>query len=131
MAQNWNLDIDKHLNRFVPRSFLHIFPRQVSYFLGHRDASHQDQEVGSLIIAFWALVGAFAGVVAIEATFQIPAIQAHHPPLLIASFVGQICKLDLFNKFPLNKTGRVQQQFLSSTPSQVLLLSRGTVFLAI
>ncbi|KAG8532295.1 uncharacterized protein KY384_003936 [Bacidia gigantensis] len=87
-ASFWHVDIDKCLNVFVPQNFVHCLPRPIAHFLGYRETPQK--ELGNLLIAFWACVGAFVDVVLIESVFMIPQIRHEKPPLLIASFVCQI-----------------------------------------
>jgi hypothetical protein len=85
--RDWDLDIDRYLNRILPPSPLHKLPTPVSRWLGYRAEQHQD--VGNILGAFWSLVGAFAGLAVIVAVFNhTGVIHAHHPPALIASFVS-------------------------------------------
>ena len=83
--ESWDVDIDKLLNRFVPYNRLFKLPRPVSRFLGYRSGPHH--EIGNVLVAWWAFVGAFAGVAVIEAVLMIPEIQKHGVPTAIASFV--------------------------------------------
>jgi hypothetical protein len=86
-SREWDLDLDHYLNRILPASPLHKFPTPVSRFLGYRRTQRQD--VGNVIGAFWSMVGAFCGLAVVAAVFDnTNSIQMHHPPALIASFVG-------------------------------------------
>lgn len=85
-AKNWHFDVDEYLNPFIPRNRLHRLPKPIANILGSRD--HPREQIGNLLVAAWACLGAFVGVIIIEATFMIPAIKDHGVPLLIASFVG-------------------------------------------
>ena len=86
-AEKWNLDIDKYLNHIVPPSPLHHLPNPLSRFLGYR--KEQKQDVGNILGAVWSLLGAFCGLAVIAAVFNNTApIQAHSPPVFIASFVS-------------------------------------------
>lgn len=85
-VREWELDVDRYLNRVLPASPLHRFPVSISRFLGYR--KEQSQDVGNVLGAFWALVGAFCGLSVVAAVFNnTGAIHARHPPALIASFV--------------------------------------------
>lgn len=84
-AKDWHLDIDRSINPYIPRNIVYRLPSSLSRFLGYRDRPRQ--EIGNVIVAAWALLGAFVGVIVIEAVFMIPKIRQHGPPLLIASFV--------------------------------------------
>ncbi|KAH8724770.1 HPP family-domain-containing protein, partial [Phaeosphaeriaceae sp. PMI808] len=84
-AEEWDLDIDRYLNRVLPSSPLHKFPTPVSRFLGYRKTQRQD--VGNVLGAFWASIGAFCGLAVVAAVFNnTESIRWHHPPALIASF---------------------------------------------
>jgi len=86
-AREWDLDIDRYLNRIIPPSPLHKLPTPVSRFLGHRKETRQD--VGNILGAFWSLLGALCGVAVVAAVFNnTDSIQWHQPPALIASFGG-------------------------------------------
>lgn len=84
-AKDWHIDVDKHLNLYIPQNLVHRFPRPISHFLGHRDRPRTG--IGNLLVAGWALVGAFVGVVVLEAAFMASVFKDHGAPLLIASFV--------------------------------------------
>ena len=84
-AKDWHFDLDHHLNPYLPRNRISRLSKPLSRFLGYRDGPRP--EVGNVLIAGWAFVGAFVGIVAIEALFMIPAIQNHGVPLLVASSV--------------------------------------------
>ena len=85
-AKFWHIDVDRLINPFIPANFIHRLPRPVSRFLGYRETPQHD--IGNLLVALWACVGAFLGVIVIEGVFMIPEIRHHGPPLVIASFVG-------------------------------------------
>jgi hypothetical protein len=112
-AQDWDLDLDRYLNRIIPSSPLGKFPTPVSRFLGYRRTQRQD--VGNILGAFWSLLGAFCGLAVIVAVFNnTESIRQHHPPALIASFV----RLRLsFSKKGVTDEYRVHPQFWSTTPS--------------
>ena len=84
-AKDWHINIDKYLRPYIPRNLVHKLPRPLSHFLGHRDRA--GARIGNVLVAAWALLGAFVGVAVIEAAFMAPAIKDHGVPLLIASFV--------------------------------------------
>ena len=86
----WNLDIDRYTNPWTPRNPIYLLPRPISHFLGYR--TRPEKEVGDVVVAVWALVGAFALVVVLAATFMIPEIQSHAPPIVIGSFVRMTLK---------------------------------------
>jgi len=80
----FDFDIDTHLNRFVPRSRLYLLPKPISWFLGYR--SSPQPRLGRLLINAWAGIGAFVGLIIVEAVFRTPTLQNHGSPVIIASF---------------------------------------------
>lgn len=87
-VKSWDIDIDRWLNPLVPYNRLSRLPPPVSRFLGYRDGPRG--EIGNVLVAWWAFVGAFSGVAAIEAVLMIPEIQKHGVPTVIASFVRSV-----------------------------------------
>lgn len=84
-ARQWDIDIDHYADRYIPASQLFRFPKPISRFLGYREKPEHD--VGNVLGAFWSLLGAFCGLGVIAAVFNnTEVIQAHNPPVLIASF---------------------------------------------
>ncbi|KAL9067978.1 MAG: hypothetical protein Q9161_006501 [Pseudevernia consocians] len=83
-AKDWHFDVDKYLKSYVPRNLVNRLPKPLSHFLGHRNTPRT--EIGNIIVAGWALLGAFVGVATIEAAFMAPTIKDHEVPLLIGSF---------------------------------------------
>lgn len=92
----WHFDIDTYLNRIVPAPPWHWVPRPISHFLGYR-GYRPPRPTGNLVIAFWALVGAFCGVsVVMSVTMRVPSFQHHHAPSVIASMVSFVgIRIDL------------------------------------
>ncbi|KAG7005236.1 hypothetical protein G7Y79_00021g051030 [Physcia stellaris] len=82
--RDWNIDIDQWLNPYLPSNRLSKLPRPISHFLGHRNEPRPD--VGNVLVACWAFVGAFVGVIIIESFLMIPVIHDHGGPIIIASF---------------------------------------------
>lgn len=85
-AKDVHFDLDDYLNRFVPRSRLYRLPRPLSHFLGYRDTP--EPQVGNILIATWALIGAFCGLTVVTAVYKFsPGINEYHPPVVFASLV--------------------------------------------
>lgn len=81
-----NFDIDIYLNRLVPRSRLHLLPRPLSWFLGHR-APGESEHPGNLLVWFWSFAGAFCGIALIEAVSLSEAVRnGYDIPLVLGSF---------------------------------------------
>ena len=85
-AQDIHFDIDDYLNRLVFPSQLHRLPKPLSWFLGYREKSAP--EVGNVLIAIWALVGTFCGIMFVGAVFDYSdRIKSYHGPVVFASLV--------------------------------------------
>jgi len=85
-AQDIHFDIDKYLNRLIFPSKLHHLPKPVSWFLGYRE--HPAPDVGNILIAIWALVGTFCGIMVVGAVFSYWGhIKSYHAPVVFASLV--------------------------------------------
>lgn len=83
---SWNFDIDQWLNPLVPRPPWQQLPNFISHFLGYR--KEPLKPIGTLLIAGWAFVGVFLGLVVVElVTKQVAVFQQHQAPIIIASFV--------------------------------------------
>lgn len=83
-AKDWHFDVDSYLKPYILQNPVYRLPKPLSHFLGHRVGPRT--QIGNILVAGWALLGAFVGVVVIEAVFMAPIIQHHGVPLLIASF---------------------------------------------
>ena len=99
-AKDVDIDIDKYLNRFIPRSRIHRLPTPISRFLGYR--AHPRKELGNVIIAAWSFIGAFCGVAIIEGVFMSQSIHAHGAPLIIGGFVRELSSSDEYATNPMN-----------------------------
>jgi hypothetical protein len=115
---SFDFDVDLYINRIVPRSRLHLLPKPISRFLGYR--KEPAKPVGSIKIWFWSFIGAFAGILIIEAVFHTPGLHSHGTPIVIGSFV---CLLNLFltSKLTINFQGAaaiLEYQVIGSPLSQ-------------
>jgi len=81
--RSWNLDVDRWLNYYIPRNRVDRLPSPISRFLGHG----QRKPIGNVLVAWWAFIGAFIGIVIVEAVLMIPEIHNHGVPIVVASFV--------------------------------------------
>ncbi|KAF7877574.1 hypothetical protein EAF04_001249 [Stromatinia cepivora] len=79
-----DFDIDQYLNRFIPSPKFYILPTPISWFLGYR--SNPRPRTGSLVIWFWAFIGAFCGIAIIENIYRSAYFKERGSPLVIASF---------------------------------------------
>jgi hypothetical protein len=80
-----DFDVDHYMNRFVPRPRLHLLPKPISWFLGYR--SEPTPPLGSLVVWFYAFLGAFLGLIVVEAVFQAKGLKDHGAPTVVASLV--------------------------------------------
>jgi hypothetical protein len=83
-----DFDVHHYINRIVTRPRLHLLPRPISWILGYR--SQPKPQIGSVLVWLWAFVGAFAGLLVVQAVFQSKGIKVHGAPTVIASFVRRI-----------------------------------------
>jgi hypothetical protein len=82
-----DLDIDRYINPFLPRSRVHQLPKPISRFLGHRDEPRQN--IGNIITWAYSFIGAFCGIALIAGVFGSSAtIRSHAPPVIVGSFVS-------------------------------------------
>ncbi|KAE9381672.1 HPP-domain-containing protein [Stipitochalara longipes BDJ] len=79
----FDFDVDHYINRFVPRSRLHLLPTPISWLLGYR--SKPMPRIGSALVWLWAFIGAFGGLLVVQAVFQTEGIKDHGAPTVIAS----------------------------------------------
>ena len=84
-ATDFDFDIDRYLNRFIPRNGVHVLPRCLSHFLGYRVRPYR--EPGNILIAWWSFAGAFVGIAVVEWMFKVPLIASHGVPTIVASSV--------------------------------------------
>lgn len=83
----WHIDLDRHLNPFLPPSTLHRLPYPISLFLGHRRGPNP--QLGNLVVIFWAFIGIFGSLALIVVVnTHIPVFQDRGAPVIIGSFVS-------------------------------------------
>ncbi|OOF92120.1 hypothetical protein ASPCADRAFT_210532 [Aspergillus carbonarius ITEM 5010] len=81
-----HVDIDAHINPYLPPPPWRRLPRPISRFFGYREII-PPKPLGNLVVAFWALIGVFCGVLIVaEVSEHVPSFQAHHAPIIVASF---------------------------------------------
>lgn len=80
-----NFDIDRYINPIIPRSRIHLLPTSISWILGYR--SIPPPKIGNVVVWWWAFIGAFCGILVVEAVFHTEALQTERVPIVIASFV--------------------------------------------
>lgn len=128
---SFNFNIDYYVNRIVPRSRLHLLPKSISWFLGHR--AEPQEKIGNILIWFWAFLGAFAGILVVEAVFQSDLLAAHGTPVIVASFVSS--PFDLLKwimlKYSKGAAAILEYQTIDSPLAQPRNAILGQVFAAI
>jgi hypothetical protein len=88
-ASKVHFDMDDYLNRICFSSQVHKFPTPIARFLGWR--KQPAKPIGNILVAFWAFIGAFLGLILVGATFRYsPLIREYHTPVLFASLVSHI-----------------------------------------
>ncbi|KXH62604.1 HPP family protein [Colletotrichum nymphaeae SA-01] len=93
--RNWDFDIDRFLNPFVPPPPWKYLPYPISHFFGYRKS--KPQNVGNLVSIFWACVGVFCGVAVVSiVSRQIPSFRDHGAPIIVGSF-GAAAVLEFYS----------------------------------
>ena len=88
MSPSYHFDIDSYLNRFIPRSRLHLLPKPISHFLGYRSSNSLEKgQVGSVLVWFWSFIGAICGILIVAAVFRVPLLTKDGAPVIIGSLV--------------------------------------------
>lgn len=82
-----NFDIDHYLDRFIPPNRLDVLPAPITRFLGHRQHPEQQKPVGNVLVWFWACLGAFCGILVVEAVYSTPLLRGSGAPIVIGSLV--------------------------------------------
>lgn len=76
--------MDDFINSIIPRNRISRLPKPLARFLGCRESGRP--QVGNILIASWALLGAFLGLFVVTAVYKFsPVIQRVHPPVIVAS----------------------------------------------
>ncbi|KAF2811015.1 uncharacterized protein BDZ99DRAFT_385794, partial [Mytilinidion resinicola] len=71
--RTWNFNTDRYLNRLIPPSPLRSIPYPIAHFLGYRRTPPKD--VGNILGAVFAFIGAFVGLLAIAGLFNYTALK--------------------------------------------------------
>lgn len=85
-AQDLNFDVDHYINPLIPRNRLHRLPEPISRFLGYRNSA--PPRIGNVFVWWWAFIGAFAGLLVVEAVFHTSKLRSEGTPIVIASLVS-------------------------------------------
>jgi len=79
-----HFNLDNYINPYIPASRISRLPRPIAHFLGYRKEA--EPELPSLLVYAWAFIGAFVGILTIEALSKYaPGLQQYNPPIVIAS----------------------------------------------
>ncbi|KAI3553707.1 HPP family protein [Colletotrichum abscissum] len=93
--RNWDFDIDRFLNPFVPPPPWKYLPYPISHCFGYRKS--KPQNVGNLVSIFWACIGVFCGVAVVSiVSRQIPSFRDHGAPIIVGSF-GAAAVLEFYS----------------------------------
>ncbi|RDA91138.1 hypothetical protein CP533_0436 [Ophiocordyceps camponoti-saundersi (nom. inval.)] len=83
--REWNWDIDRHLNRFVPPPPWHLIPFPLARFLGHR-RDKASPSTGNIVAMIWAFFGILVTISLIEgAMMSVPSFIANDGPIIVGS----------------------------------------------
>lgn len=82
----YNFDVDHYINRFIPPNRIDVLPSPIARFLGHR-REDKEQPVGNVLAWFWACLGAFCGILVVEAVYSTPLLRGNGAPIVIGSLV--------------------------------------------
>lgn len=85
----FNFDIDKYLNRIIPRSRLDVLPYPLARFLGYRRYPDEDVKTADVTVWTWALLLSFAGVAVVELVFMHIGgiLEDRGVPMIVGSMV--------------------------------------------
>ncbi|RDA88507.1 hypothetical protein CP532_6665 [Ophiocordyceps camponoti-leonardi (nom. inval.)] len=82
--REWNWDIDRHLNRFIPPPPWHLIPYPLDRFLGHRQ-DKSPPTTGNILVMVWAFFGILLTISLIEgAVMSVPSFVANDGPIIVA-----------------------------------------------
>ncbi|KAH8801759.1 HPP family-domain-containing protein [Xylogone sp. PMI_703] len=79
----FDFDVDSYINPFIPASFVHLLPRPFSWLLGHHEKHRHP--IPSPLVWFWSFIGAFTGMLIVEAVFHTDTLKAKGTPIIIGS----------------------------------------------
>ncbi|RCI11831.1 hypothetical protein L249_7151 [Ophiocordyceps polyrhachis-furcata BCC 54312] len=84
--REWNWDIDRHLNRFIPPPPWHLIPYPLDRFLGHRPDKSPPPSTGNIMVMLWAFFGILLTIALIEgAVMSVPSFVANDGPIIVGS----------------------------------------------
>ncbi|KAK1977676.1 HPP family protein [Colletotrichum cereale] len=93
--KEWNFDIDRFLNPFIPHPPWEHLSYPIAHFFGHRKS--KPNNVGNLVPIFWACIGVFCGVAVVAlVSRQIPVFKEHGAPIIVGSF-GAAAVLEFYS----------------------------------
>ncbi|GKT56608.1 HPP family protein [Colletotrichum tofieldiae] len=93
--REWNFDIDRFLNPFIPPPPWKHLPYPIAHIFGYRKS--KPDNVGNLVPIFWACIGVFCGVAVVAlVSRQIPIFKEHGAPIIVGSF-GAAAVLEFYS----------------------------------
>lgn len=95
-----NFDIDHYINPLIPYNRLHLLPKPITWFLGYRENNRK--AIGSLVVVWWSFIGAFIGMLVVEAVYMTHGLQSDGAPIVIASLVSCSFPCNVPSDIPTN-----------------------------
>ncbi|EFQ31515.1 HPP family protein [Colletotrichum graminicola] len=93
--REWNFDIDRFINPFIPHPPWEHLPYPIAHFFGYRKA--KPINAGNIVPVFWACIGVFCGVAVVAlVSRQIPVFREHGAPIIVGSF-GAAAVLEFYS----------------------------------
>ncbi|KAK2052467.1 HPP family protein [Colletotrichum caudatum] len=93
--REWDFDIDRFLNPFIPHPPWECLPYPIAHFFGYRKV--KPSNVGNIVSILWACIGVFCGVAIVAiVSRQIPIFREHGAPIIVGSF-GAAAVLEFYS----------------------------------
>lgn len=124
---SYDFDIDHYLNRLVPPNRLDVLPTPIARFLGYHE-QHTGKSLGNVLGWLWAFLGAFCGILVVEAVYRTPLLHGQGAPIVIGSLgASAILKYNTIDS-PLSQPrnailGQLFSSLIGVSISKLFLLS--------
>ncbi|KAK2028427.1 HPP family protein [Colletotrichum zoysiae] len=93
--REWDFDIDRFLNPFIPHPPWECVPYPIAHFFGYRKV--KPSNVGNIVSILWACIGVFCGVAIVAIVSRhIPIFREHGAPIIVGSF-GAAAVLEFYS----------------------------------
>ncbi|KAK1968954.1 HPP family protein [Colletotrichum sublineola] len=93
--REWDFDIDRFLNPFIPHPPWECLPYPIAHFFGYRKS--KPCSVGTVLPILWACIGVFCGVAVVALVSRhIPMFEEHGAPIIVGSF-GAAAVLEFYS----------------------------------